>query len=116
MLHDLWNEVSLHFVADKYQVERGHIQNLMTSAATFASNVVSFCTEMEEFWAFTHLLKGISQRLQHCCRRELIPLMELPAVKQVYRHHCFNNAILQLFICRLELNNFITLVLKRCKV
>lgn len=93
MLYDLWNEVPLHLVAEKYQVERGLIQNLMTTAATFASNVVSFCTEIEEFWAFTHLLKGISQRLQHCCLRELIPLMELPAVKQVNRGLFFNKFV-----------------------
>lgn len=55
----------------------------MVSAATFASNVVMFCEELEEFWAFSYLLKGMSQRLSHCCVKELSPLMELPAVKQV---------------------------------
>lgn len=55
----------------------------MTVAATFASNVVNFCEQLEEFWAYSHLLKGMSQRLSHCCVRELVPLMELPAVKQV---------------------------------
>lgn len=55
----------------------------MTIAATFASNVVNFCDQLEEFWAYSHLLKGMSQRLSHCCVRELLPLMELPAVKQV---------------------------------
>lgn len=55
----------------------------MTQAATFASSVVCFCEELEEFWAFTYLLKGISQRMAHCCCKELSPLMELPAVKEV---------------------------------
>lgn len=55
----------------------------MTASATFASNIVSFCDELEEFWAFVHLLKGMSQRLSHCCIREIMPLMELPSVKQV---------------------------------
>lgn len=55
----------------------------MTASATFASNIVSFCEELEEFWAFVHLLKGMSQRLSHCCVREIVPLMELPSVKQV---------------------------------
>lgn len=55
----------------------------MVSAATFASNVMRFCEELDEFWAFTDLLKGMSQRLQHCSSRELLPLMDLPSVKQV---------------------------------
>lgn len=65
------------------QVDRGVVQNLMTSAASFACNVVYFCEELQDFWAFADLLKGMSQRLSHCCVKELTPLMELPAVKQV---------------------------------
>lgn len=68
---------------NELQINRGIVQNLMTNAASFASNVVNFCEELEEFWAFAYLLKGMSQRLEHCCCRELLPLMELPAVKQV---------------------------------
>lgn len=82
MLFDLWSEKTVYQVAEKYQVSRGLIQNLMTSAATFSSMVVNFCEELEQFWAFEHLLRGMAERLQHCCVRELIPLMELPAVKQ----------------------------------
>ncbi|RZC43124.1 helicase POLQ-like [Asbolus verrucosus] len=82
MLHDLWNEKSVFAVSEKFQVNRGVVQNLMTNAATFASNVVYFCEGLEEFWTFAYLIKGMSQRLSHCCVRELLPLMELPAVKQ----------------------------------
>lgn len=64
------------------KISRGIVQTLMTNTATFASNVVYFCDELEEFWAFSHLLKGMCQRLSHCCVKELVPLMELPAVKQ----------------------------------
>lgn len=66
------------------------MQNLMTASATFASNVVHFCEQLEEFWAFSHLLKGMSQRLSHCCVRELLPLMELPAVKQSRAKQLYN--------------------------
>jgi len=82
MLYDLWNEMPLCDVARKYEVNRGLIQNLMTAAATFASNVYHFCDVLEEFWAFSLLLKGMSDRLSHCCVKELSPLMKLPAVKQ----------------------------------
>lgn len=83
MLYDLWNEKPVFEVSEKFQVNRGIVQHLMTGAATFASNVVHFCEGLEEFWTFAHLLNGMCQRLSHCCVKELLPLMELPAVKQV---------------------------------
>ncbi|XP_060525530.1 helicase POLQ-like isoform X2 [Cylas formicarius] len=90
MLYDLWNETPVFEVSEKYQVDRGLIQTLMTAAATFASNVVNFCEQLEEFWAFSYLLKGMSNRLSHCCVKELLPLMELPAVKQSRAMQLFN--------------------------
>nr|XP_022907396.1 helicase POLQ-like isoform X1 [Onthophagus taurus] len=82
ILYDLWNGNSIFEVSEKYDVPRGLAQNLMTSAASFSSNVVNFCTELKEFWYFAYLLKGMTERLQHCCIKELLPLMELPSVKQ----------------------------------
>lgn len=90
MLYDLWNEKPVFEVSEKFQINRGIVQNLITSAATFASNVVHFCEELEEFWTFASLLKGMNQRLSHCCVRELLPLMELPAVKQSRARQLFN--------------------------
>ncbi|KAK4883652.1 hypothetical protein RN001_006971 [Aquatica leii] len=89
MLYELWNEMSVIEVSEKYQVNRGIVQNLMTNAATFATNVVMFCEQLEELWAFVYLLKGMSQRLAHCCCKELLPLMELPAVKQARAKQLF---------------------------
>uniref|UniRef100_A0A6P7FQQ0 Helicase POLQ-like n=1 Tax=Diabrotica virgifera virgifera TaxID=50390 RepID=A0A6P7FQQ0_DIAVI len=90
MLYDLWNEMPVFQVSEKYQINRGIVQNLMTIAATFASNVVNFCEELEEFWAYAFLLKGMSQRLSHCCVKELLPLMDLPAVKQSRAKQLYN--------------------------
>ncbi|KAF5286028.1 hypothetical protein FQA39_LY16470 [Lamprigera yunnana] len=90
MLYDLWNETSVIDVSEKYQVSRGIVQNLMTNASTFATNVVMFCEQLDEFWAFVFLLKGMSQRLAHCCSKDLLPLMELPAVKQTRARQLFN--------------------------
>lgn len=89
-LHDLWKGNSVFEVSEKFQVSRGIVQQVMVSAATFASNVMRFCEQLPELWAFVELLRGMGQRLQHCATRELEPLMELPAVKmtrarQLYR-------------------------------
>lgn len=62
----------------------------MTSSSSFASNVVNFCSELEEFWAFAYLLRGMTERLQHCCVREILPLMDLPSVKQSRAKQLYN--------------------------
>ncbi|KAJ8958309.1 hypothetical protein NQ318_017455 [Aromia moschata] len=90
MLYDLWNEVPVFQVSEKYQISRGIVQNLMMVSSTFASNVVNFCEELQEFWAYAYLLKGMSHRLAHCCIKELQPLMELPAVKQSRAKQLYN--------------------------
>ncbi|KAK9884457.1 hypothetical protein WA026_007300 [Henosepilachna vigintioctopunctata] len=90
ILYDLWNEMPIYEAGEKYRVDRGLVQNLMQSSASFSSNVVNFCKELEEFWPFAHLLKGMSLRLSHCCTRELMPLMELPAVKQNRAKQLYN--------------------------
>ncbi|XP_012280090.1 helicase POLQ-like [Orussus abietinus] len=81
MLHELWNQESVYVVADKYQVHRGTIQNLLNATSSFAYSVVRFCEELEEFWAFRDLLTTFSKKLSCCCSSELESLMELPSVK-----------------------------------
>ena len=81
MLLDLWQAAPIHRVADKFQVSRGEVQSLMSSAVSFASSVYHFCQEIEEFWAYQQLLEPFSRRLAHCCLPELLPLLELPGVK-----------------------------------
>ncbi|KRT82826.1 hypothetical protein AMK59_4781 [Oryctes borbonicus] len=90
MLYDLWNGVNIFKVAEKFEQQRGLVQNLMTSASAFASNVVNFCSELEEFWSFAYLLRGMTDRLQHCCAKELLPLMDLPSVKQTRARQLYN--------------------------
>ncbi|CAG2243058.1 HELQ [Mytilus edulis] len=81
MLYELWKQKSLWEVADKFQQPRGFIQNLLSSAAGFASCVYHFCQELEEFWAYQDLLGNFVKRLSYCVTTELIPLMEIPGVK-----------------------------------
>jgi hypothetical protein len=66
MLYDLWNQKSVWDVADEYQVPRGTVQNLMTSAAAFSSCVLRFC-EVRKYsihrrviTELTHLLRTLS--------------------------------------------------------
>ena len=81
ILLDLWHASPVHKVADKFQISRGDVQSLMSSAASFSSSVFHFCQEIEEFWAYQELLEPFSRRLAHCCLPELLPLLDLPGVK-----------------------------------
>ncbi|KFB49795.1 hypothetical protein ZHAS_00017812 [Anopheles sinensis] len=90
IVHDLWRQTGLQEVALKYHVNAGAIQSLMTSTAGTAYSLLRMCEEIPELWAFKHLLTGMTERLTHYCKLELMPLMELPSVKlgrakQLYR-------------------------------
>ncbi|KAH3855655.1 hypothetical protein DPMN_098225 [Dreissena polymorpha] len=81
MLYDLWREKSVWEVAERFDTPRGFVQNLLASAASFASCVAHFCMELEEFWAYQDLLGNFVKRLSYCVTAELIPLMEIPGIK-----------------------------------
>ena len=80
MLNDLFKGESVWNVSELYGCTRGDVQNLLSSAASFASCVFHFVQELDEFWAFSELLLPFSRELSMCCTSELIPLMELPSV------------------------------------
>ncbi|KAK2721865.1 helicase POLQ-like isoform X2 [Artemia franciscana] len=82
MLHALWQGESIWDVADAFDSDRGHVQNLLQSAASFAISLKSFSEEFDEFWAFVDLFESFGRQLSLCCTAELIPLMELPSVKR----------------------------------
>ncbi|KAG1663141.1 Helicase POLQ-like [Nymphon striatum] len=82
IINDLWNQNSVWDVAKKYDLHRGLIQNLTQSSASFASCVLRFCQELEEFWAYQDLMPAFVKRLSYCVTMELMPLMDLPAVKK----------------------------------
>lgn len=83
ILYDLWQGRNVNDVDRKFKVGRGTVQMLMTHAATTASIVFRFCEQLDEFWSFKQLFEVMTKRLQHCCSMELMPLMDLPAVKLV---------------------------------
>lgn len=84
MLFELWNLKDIHQVATQYKVNRGVVYNLMNAASSKAFSIFKFCEIYEDFWLFKEMLDKFSKRLLYCCCSvELLPLMELPAVKIV---------------------------------
>ncbi|XP_034939312.1 LOW QUALITY PROTEIN: helicase POLQ-like [Chelonus insularis] len=81
ILYEIWQHQSMYTVAEKYQVNRGLIQNLLTSAASFSMSIVRLCQELPEFWVFTDLFTSFHKKLTYSNSTELQSLMELPAVK-----------------------------------
>ncbi|KFM57964.1 Helicase POLQ-like protein, partial [Stegodyphus mimosarum] len=82
ILYDLWKQNSIWYVAQKYQVHRGIVQNLLNSASALGATLNNFCQELSEFWAYQQLLPNFVKQLSYCVTMELLPLMELPAVKR----------------------------------
>lgn len=89
VLYTLLKETSVWRVSEKFNMPRGHIQNLLSGAAAFSSCVLHFCEELEEFWVYRALLVELTKKLTYCVKAELIPLMEVAGVlegraKQLY--------------------------------
>uniref|UniRef100_A0A182PBR8 DNA polymerase theta n=1 Tax=Anopheles epiroticus TaxID=199890 RepID=A0A182PBR8_9DIPT len=81
IVHELWKQTPLSEVAQRYHVNAGSLQTLMTSTAGTAFSLLRMCEELPELWAFKHLLTGMTERLTHYCKLELLPLLSLPSVK-----------------------------------
>uniref|UniRef100_A0A6E8WA03 Helicase POLQ-like n=1 Tax=Anopheles coluzzii TaxID=1518534 RepID=A0A6E8WA03_ANOCL len=81
IVHELWKQTPLAEVASRYHVNAGSLQTLMTSTAGTAFSLLRMCEEIPELWAFKHLLTGMTERLTHYCKLELLPLLTLPSVK-----------------------------------
>ncbi|KAG7263711.1 hypothetical protein CRUP_017682 [Coryphaenoides rupestris] len=77
-------ETDLWAVARRFQLSRGFIQTLLSSAAAFCSCVLHFTEEFEEFWPFKALLAELIKRLSYCVTAELVPLMEVAGVLELY--------------------------------
>ena len=43
ILYDLWSQHAVYAIAEKYEINRGIVQNLLTAVSSFASSVIRFC-------------------------------------------------------------------------
>ncbi|NXP53670.1 HELQ Helicase, partial [Heliornis fulica] len=90
VLYTLLKETNIWSVAERFNMPRGYVQNLLNSAASFTSCVLHFCEELEEFWVYKALLTELTKRLTYCVRAELIPLMEVAGVLEARAKQLYN--------------------------
>ncbi|NXE25192.1 HELQ Helicase, partial [Ardeotis kori] len=90
VLYALLKETNIWSVSEKFNMPRGYVQNLLNSAASFASCVLHFCEELEEFWVYKALLKELTKQLTYCVKTELVPLMEVAGVLEARAKQLYN--------------------------
>ncbi|XP_036070421.1 helicase POLQ-like isoform X2 [Oryzias melastigma] len=86
----LLKETSVWGVAERFQLSRGFVQTLLSSAAAFCSCALHFTEELEELWPFRSLLLALTQRLTYCVKAELVPLMEVAGVMEARAKQLYN--------------------------
>ncbi|XP_061206957.1 helicase POLQ-like isoform X2 [Neopsephotus bourkii] len=90
VLYALLKETDIWSVSEKFNMSRGYVQNLLNSAASFASCVLRFCEELKEFWVYKALLTELIKQLTYCVKTELIPLMEVAGVLEARAKQLYN--------------------------
>ena len=83
IIYELWKtNNSIWNVSSEFQLDRGFVQQIIQSSASFTSGVLHFCEYLDEFWPYKNLLQDFTKRLQfNCSPIELTPLLELENVK-----------------------------------
>ncbi|XP_014782396.1 helicase POLQ-like [Octopus bimaculoides] len=90
MLFEVWKQKTIWEVAKIFQQPRGFVQNLVSSALSFATCVSYFCKEIKEFWGLSALFELFIQQLSYSTILDLIPLIEIPGVKKGRAHQLYN--------------------------
>ncbi|NXE60688.1 HELQ Helicase, partial [Calcarius ornatus] len=90
VLYSLLKETNIWSVSEKFNLSRGYVQNLLSSAASFASCLLHFCEELQEFWVYKALLVELTKQLTYCVKAELIPLMEVAGVLEARAKQLYN--------------------------
>uniref|UniRef100_A0AAQ5YB47 Helicase, POLQ like n=1 Tax=Amphiprion ocellaris TaxID=80972 RepID=A0AAQ5YB47_AMPOC len=81
---DLWS------VSERFRLNRGFVQTLLSSSSAFCSAVLLFTQELEELWPYRALLTELTRRLSYCVKAELIPLMEVAGVMESRAKQLYN--------------------------
>ncbi len=92
IIYELWKyNKSIWHVSTEFQLDRGFVQQIIQSSASFTSGVVHFCENIDELWPYNNLLVDLMKRLQfNCTQSELLPLMELDNVRQPRAQQLYN--------------------------
>ncbi|KAH8278259.1 hypothetical protein KR044_009024, partial [Drosophila immigrans] len=81
ILSEVLDLVSLPSIANKYNIERGTLQHLISQSTAAASAIVRLCEQIDEFWCYKPLFERVNHKIDRCGTLELEPLLELPAVR-----------------------------------
>lgn len=92
IIYELWKyNKSIWHVSNEFQLDRGFVQQIIQSSASFTSGVVNFCANIDELWPYNNLFLDLMKRLQfNCTQSELLPLMELDNVRQPRAQQLYN--------------------------
>lgn len=79
-LRDLCNEMTVHRVAQKYEMPRGTVQTLAQTCQGFAAGMIKFCQQMD--WGImAAALDHFSDRLKAGAKSDLLALAKITFVK-----------------------------------
>ncbi|KAL9014136.1 MAG: hypothetical protein Q9173_001192, partial [Seirophora scorigena] len=79
-LRDLCNEVPVHRIAKKFEIQRGFVQTLAQTCEGFAAGMIQFCDTLR--WGMMKsVLEHMADRLQAGARADLLDLARIPFVK-----------------------------------
>ncbi|CAF1013243.1 unnamed protein product [Brachionus calyciflorus] len=83
IIYELWKtQNSIWKVSSEFNLDRGFVQQIVQSAASFTSGVLHFCENIDEFWPYKNMFSEFTKRLQfNCSSMDLIPLLELEGVR-----------------------------------
>uniref|UniRef100_A0A915PQJ4 Uncharacterized protein n=1 Tax=Setaria digitata TaxID=48799 RepID=A0A915PQJ4_9BILA len=90
MLHRLWKQETFSDVAERFQVSRGWLQNVLQATCSNASSITRFAEKVPSFWPLKNLVPDLIQHLRDCSQQELIPLLALDGVKRGRARQLYN--------------------------